>query len=118
MKNRVEAFARGVQGGIYAPNEARADFGLPKVPFGDEPRVQAQLVPLSAATGIPSAPSAPAAPSQPAQLAPPPTKPVAQPTQKDFSYERELPVDIRSCAHDLIECAHELDRHSLPQSPA
>ena len=56
MKDRIEAFARGVQGGIYSPNEASADFGLKKVPDGDEPRVQAQVVPLSAAQGIPSAP--------------------------------------------------------------
>jgi HK97 family phage portal protein len=109
MKNRIEAFARGVQGGIYAPNEARADFGLPKVSYGDEPRVQQQLVPLSAASGIPSAPGAPSAPSQPAQ----PARPIPQPTQKDFSYEREPDFDIPRCADDLIVCSDEIDRRSL-----
>ena len=103
MKNRIEAFARGVQGGIYAPNEARADFGLPKVPFGDEPRVQAQLVPLSAAMGIPSAPSAP---SQPAQ----PVRPITQPTQKELTYDREPGIDTRSWANEFFDSAHEFDR--------
>jgi hypothetical protein len=64
MKDRVEALARGVQGGIYAPNEARRLEGLPDVEFGDEPRVQQQVVPLSAASAIPSAPSAPPAEPQ------------------------------------------------------
>jgi phage portal protein BeeE len=68
IKDRLEALARGVQGGIYSPNEARKEEGLPEVPFGKEPRVQAQVVPLSAADKIPTVPaahtpgSAPAAP--------------------------------------------------------
>jgi hypothetical protein len=62
MKDRIEALARGVQGGIFAPNEARNTEGLPDAPFGDEPRVQQQVVPLSAAGKIPAAP-APQAPS-------------------------------------------------------
>jgi hypothetical protein len=61
MKDRIEALARGVQGGIYAPNEARALEGYEAVPFGDEPRVQQQVVPLSQIDKIPPAP-APAAP--------------------------------------------------------
>ena len=40
QKDRIEALARGVQGGIYAPNEAREQEGLDAVEFGDEPRVQ------------------------------------------------------------------------------
>lgn len=66
MKDRVEALARGVQGGIYSPNEARRLEGLPDVEYGDEPRVQQQVVPLSAASAISSAPSAPPAAPQPA----------------------------------------------------
>jgi HK97 family phage portal protein len=65
-KDRIEALARGVQGGIYAPNEARAAEDLPAAPYGDEPRVQQQVVPLSAwAKPPPSTPgpeSPPAAP--------------------------------------------------------
>jgi HK97 family phage portal protein len=45
-KTRIEALARGVQGAIYAPNEARAKEGLKAVPNGDQPRVQQQLVTL------------------------------------------------------------------------
>jgi HK97 family phage portal protein len=65
MKDRIEALARGVQGGIYAPNEARAQEGLPEVPFGSEPRVQQQVVPLSQVGKIPAAPSPSAPPAAP-----------------------------------------------------
>jgi HK97 family phage portal protein len=65
-KDRIEALARGVIGGIYAPNEAREQEGLAAVEFGDEPRVQQQVVPLSAAGKIPASPAAPAAPPAPA----------------------------------------------------
>jgi HK97 family phage portal protein len=66
MKERIESLARGVQGGIYSPNEARQLEGLPSVKFGDSPRVQAQVVPLEAAGAIPPAKSSPAAPAAPA----------------------------------------------------
>ena len=51
---------------IYSPNEARAAEDLDAVPHGDEPRVQAQVVPLSAAGSIPAAPVPAASPSAPA----------------------------------------------------
>jgi HK97 family phage portal protein len=68
FKDRVAAFAQGVQGGIFEPDYARADFGLPKVKggYGEEPRVQSQVVPLSAAGAIPAAPSSPVQPAAPA----------------------------------------------------
>jgi len=47
FKDRVEAYARGVQGGIFAPNDARAAFELERDPDGDDVRVQQQVVPLS-----------------------------------------------------------------------
>lgn len=72
QKTRIEALARGVQGGIYSPNEAREQEGLPDVAFGQEPRVQQQVVPLSAAAGIPSAPSAPGPGPTPAPALEPP----------------------------------------------
>jgi hypothetical protein len=51
---------------VYSPNEARALEGLPAAEEGDEPRAQAQLVPLSAAADLPVMPAAaPAAPSAP-----------------------------------------------------
>ncbi|HEY2245183.1 MAG TPA: phage portal protein, partial [Xanthobacteraceae bacterium] len=65
FKDRIEALKNAVQGGIMSPNEARNKEDLPSVKFGDEPRVQQQVVPLSAASQI----EAPAAPN-PAPPAP------------------------------------------------
>ena len=61
QKDRIGALVRAVQGGVYAPNEARNLEGLDSVEYGDEPRVQQQVVPLSAAGSIPDAPAAPSA---------------------------------------------------------
>ena len=47
-KTQIEALSEGVINGIYSPNEARAMQGLGAVEDGDEPRVQQQVVPLSA----------------------------------------------------------------------
>ena len=44
---RIEGLVRGVQGGVFSPNEARELEGYKAVEAGDEPRVQQQLVPLS-----------------------------------------------------------------------
>jgi HK97 family phage portal protein len=64
-KDRIEMLARGVISGIFSPNEARAAEDLDAVPHGNEPRVQAQVIPLSAAGAIPTAPVPPAAPAAP-----------------------------------------------------
>ena len=61
QKDRIEGLVRAVQGGVYAPNEARNLEGLDSVEYGDESRVQHQIVPLSAAGSIPDAPAAPSA---------------------------------------------------------
>lgn len=65
FKDRIEGLARAVQGGVLAPDEVRELEGYPKVPggFGEEPRVQSQVVPLSAASAIPAAPTSPVSPS-------------------------------------------------------
>ena len=47
-KTQIEALGEGTLKGIYSPNEARAMVGLGAVKDGDEPRVQQQVVPLSA----------------------------------------------------------------------
>jgi len=47
-KTQMETLKTGVTGGILASNEARKELKLPPVEFGDEPRVQQQMVPLSA----------------------------------------------------------------------
>lgn len=66
FKTRTEGLARAVQGGIYSPNEARREEGLPEVEGGDEPRVQQQVVPLTWVEQPPAPPAPPAAPPAPA----------------------------------------------------
>jgi HK97 family phage portal protein len=97
FKDRIEGLAKAVQGGIYAPNEAREIEGLDSVKFGDEPRVQQQVVPLSAAAQIvppsprPNAPPAPpAAPAAPQDKPPDgnaPAKIIALPTRQTLDDE-------------------------------
>jgi HK97 family phage portal protein len=65
FKDRIDSLARAVQGGIFSPNEARASEGYDAVKFGEEPRVQQQVVPLSAASAIPAAPGPGAPPGSP-----------------------------------------------------
>ena len=81
FKDRIEGLARAVQGGIMSPNEARNSEDLPKVAFGDEPRTQQQVVPLSAAGQIPEpAPGPPAPPAAP---------PAPKPDKVDDNAKRE-----------------------------
>jgi HK97 family phage portal protein len=91
---RVEGYARGVQGGIFSPNEARAEFEMPAVDAGDEPRVQQQVVPLSAANAIPAMPPAPGPPSAGGQPAPviEPIKP--EPDQKGITDADDLEREV------------------------
>ena len=47
FKGKVEGYTKGIQGGLFAPNEARRRFnGLKPVPHGDDVYVQQQMVPL------------------------------------------------------------------------
>lgn len=66
FKDRIEALARGVITGIYAPDEAREKVDLPAVQggHGKMPRVQQQVVPLSYGTEMkPPDPAKPALPA-------------------------------------------------------
>ena len=92
QKDRIEALARGVQGGIFSPNEARAEEGLDEVDFGDEPRVQQQVVPLSAAGAIPASPGPGAPPAAPPAAAP--ANPPKDPPNDDV--QREVRNILRS----------------------
>jgi HK97 family phage portal protein len=67
---RIEGLTKGIQGGLFSPNEARQKEGLPAVEYGEEPRVQAQVVPLSFASKVPAAAAAPTAPSAPSTTPP------------------------------------------------
>jgi HK97 family phage portal protein len=64
LVTRIDAYVRGVQGGIFSPNEARAKEGYGAVDAGDEPRVQQQVVPLSFALEPPAPPMPPKPPSE------------------------------------------------------
>ena len=66
FRDRIEGLARGVQGGIFSPNEARAKEDLPAMAFGDEPRVQQQIVPLSAWDKMDNPPETPRPDAPPA----------------------------------------------------
>lgn len=89
-KDRIEALVRGVQGGLFAPNEARAAEDLPGVEYGDEPRVQQQVVPLSAWAQAPIQPAAAPAPDAPPPAGDEPTpsveeaKSIANDNERDF----------------------------------
>lgn len=70
FKDRVDAWKSGVQGGIFARDEARRDFELAPVEGGDEPWVQQQDIPLSVAAENaknPPEPPPPPAPPAPAE---------------------------------------------------
>ena len=53
---QIQTLGEGVLKGIYSPNEARAVLGMGPVEAGEEPRVQQQVVPLSAWDQEPPAP--------------------------------------------------------------
>ncbi len=59
-KTQMETLKTGVTGGIMSTNEARKSLKLAPVEFGDEPRVQQQMVPLSAYDQMPEPAPAPA----------------------------------------------------------
>ncbi len=61
FQSKVSSLTTGIQQGLFSPNEARKTVNLPAVKHGDEPRVQAQVVPLSQVEMMNSAP-APKAP--------------------------------------------------------
>lgn len=105
---RIEALARGVQGGIYSPNEARNLEGLEDVEYGGEPRVQQQVVPLSAAAAIPPAPGPQAPPSMEGQPAPALPKP-PQPPPPDKGNRDELSREVRN----LFELTERIGRRRL-----
>jgi HK97 family phage portal protein len=57
---RIDGLTKAITGGLLSPNEAREREGLAPVKFGDEPRLQAQVVPLSQVELAKPATSAPA----------------------------------------------------------
>jgi len=86
-KDRIDALTRGVQGGIYSPNEARAAEDLGAVEAGDEPRVQQQVVPLSAWDAAPPATPRPDAP---------PAAPPAAGDEEELEDEDEAEAELEA----------------------
>lgn len=101
-KDRIESLTKAVQGGVFSPNEARNQEGYDDVPFGDEPRVQQQVVPLSAAAKIP-APAGVGAHPPPSPGPPAPPAPPAPPV-KDYSN------DVKRETRRLIDAAARVRR--------
>jgi HK97 family phage portal protein len=97
FKDRVDAYASGVIGGIFAPNEARAEFEYSAVKDGDEPRVQQQVVPLSFWGQKP--PQAPAAPP----ALPPPDDAEGEGDNEDGDGERDWTALILAAAERHAE---------------
>lgn len=111
QKDRIESLARGVQGGIYAPNEARAQENLPAVKFGDEPRVQQQVVPLSAAGAIPAAPG-PQSPSAPPAASASPEESKKPPISNDNGPNGD---DIQRSVRQVLTAAARTRRRRNPR---
>jgi HK97 family phage portal protein len=64
FRERMEAYARGIQGGVLAPNEARRRENLPPVDGGDRVLVQQQMIPVDQAGTESEAESEPAEETQ------------------------------------------------------
>lgn len=92
FKDRIEGLARAVQGGIMAPNEARRLEGYPDARAGDQPRVQQQVVPLTAYEELAAA----AAAKPPA--GPPPAK----------AFDEEEADDGREFTRLLADARHDV----------
>lgn len=45
-ESRINSITKGIQGGVYTPNEGRKSEGLPKVDGGDQVFMQQQMVPI------------------------------------------------------------------------
>jgi HK97 family phage portal protein len=87
FKERVEAWATGTKGGVFARNEARADFERKPVEGGDEPWVQQQDVPLSVAFDN-------------AKNPPPAPKPAPAPAVSDPAAEPIDPASAKALAQN------------------
>jgi HK97 family phage portal protein len=103
-KDRIDALVKAVQGGVMSPNEARNAEDFDSVEFGDEPRVQQQVVPLSAAGQIPASPGPP---SPPSPSGPPASGPPASgPPPKEFNPNEPSYKDALAVAQRCRIAAH------------
>jgi HK97 family phage portal protein len=99
FKTQVEGLVRAVTGGVYAPNEARAELSLKRVENGDEPRVQQQQVPLSWEPPEPAPPAAPVDPDDDDDPDPPDDDPAEDDPPPEKALSRE---DSRALARGRL----------------
>ena len=112
MKDRIESLVRGVQGAVFSPNEARNVEGYDSVEYGDEPRVQQQVVPLSAAASIPAAPGPPSPePAAPVDAeSPPPEAGSDDDTPPKPKDQKDVAREVKR----LIASANRIAQRRLP----
>jgi phage portal protein BeeE len=105
-KDRIEGLSKAVLGGILAPNEARNQEGYDDVEFGDEPRVQQQVVPLSAAAAIPAKPA-----GKPGEIPPSPAPPAQPPAASQPAPKESAPKEsVSNVRRQLLNSANKHDR--------
>jgi HK97 family phage portal protein len=100
VKSRVEALTKGVQGGIFTPDEARAKESLPSVKGGDQVFLQRQMTPISLINDM--------AVAELAGLNEPPPNPAPLPAEQEPAPDTEkgLPVTIiKSAIRDMLRNA-------------
>jgi HK97 family phage portal protein len=98
-KDRIAGLKEAVTGGMLSPNEARNMEGLDDVPFGDEPRMQQQQIPLSFAGKLPTMPG-----QRPPPTGGPPVPAEAKPPPK------AEPDDVKRAAQRLFDNAARINR--------
>jgi HK97 family phage portal protein len=87
LDTRMDAYGKGIQGGVMTPNEARRLENLPPVPGGDNCFLQAQMIPVSsAAEAGPKRPETPPPDEEPEPDEPDETPPAIT----DESWRQEL----------------------------
>lgn len=101
FREQMEALFRGVIGGIYSPDEARAMVDLSAVEggHGKMPRVQQQVVPLSYGTDM--------KPPDPNKAAAPPAAPDDEPDAEEDAADAD---DGRDYIGEILRAADEADR--------
>lgn len=92
LVQRMEGLTKGVQGGVFTPDEARKREGLSPVPGGDQLFLQRQMTPVNllselAAAELATASPAPAAPS-------PVPAPAADDEAPPSDVSRQAPFDV------------------------
>ena len=82
IESRMNALAKGVQGGIYAPNEARLKENLKPIEGGDEAFLQRQMTPVSLLSELAALDVANPASNDPA--------PAAEPADEDEGEDEDM----------------------------